>query len=391
MEYSRRIRSRQSSVEKWVNTMTEAFSVADLTGYIKNRLEGDINLQNVTVKGEISNFIAHRSGHWYFTLKDEDSQIKAVMFRGSNMRVNFKPLDGDKVVVQGNISVYAPQGSYQLNATAMKRDGIGDLYAAFERLKFKLAEEGLFDKSYKKSLPPFPTKIGIITSANGAAVRDIKNIATRRCSAVQLVLYPALVQGAGTEESLIKALDYFEKVYKVDVVIIGRGGGSIEDLWGFNGEKLARKIFAMQTPVISAVGHETDFTICDFVADLRAPTPSAAAELAVPNVQQMLQDLDLLYDRLTETLSAILEEEKEKLSDIAKGFIKTGPKQLAFEEERLKGLVGKIESLNPLAVLSRGYSVALKEGKAVKSVHEVTNGDDITLRFTDGTVETTVK
>ena len=211
--------------------MLEVFSVAQLTGYIKDLIEEDGYLQNVTVKGEISNFIAHRSGHWYFTLKDENSQIKAVMFRGSNMRVNFKPEDGHKVVLQGKVSVYEGRGEYQIYATAMKRDGLGDLYVAFEEMKARLAAEGLFDMQYKKPLPSFPTKIGVITSANGAAVRDIKNIATRRCPSVQLVLYPALVQGAGTEESLIKALDFFEKEYKVDAVIIGRGGGSIEDLY----------------------------------------------------------------------------------------------------------------------------------------------------------------
>ncbi len=371
--------------------MAEIFSVGGLTGYIKDRLEGDEYLQNVTVKGEISNFIAHRSGHWYFTLKDEDSQIRVVMFRGSNMRVPFKPFDGQKVVLRGDISVYVPQGSYQLNATGMRQDGLGDLYVAFEALKRKLDAEGLFDMRHKKKLPQFPTKIGVITSANGAAVRDIKNIATRRCKAVQLVLYPSLVQGNGTEDSLIKALQYFEKEYKVDVIIIGRGGGSIEDLWGFNGERLARTIYEMDTPVVSAVGHETDFTICDFVADLRAPTPSAAAELTVPDVQGMLQELDMRYERLTDEMQAIIDGEKERLQDYVDRFAKVGPKQIAFEEEKLKGLVGKLESLNPLSVLSRGYSVALKDGKAVKSTKEVSVGDEISLRLLDGTVKTIVK
>ena len=370
--------------------MLEVFSVAQLTGYIKDLIEEDGYLQNVTVKGEISNFIAHRSGHWYFTLKDENSQIKAVMFRGSNMRVNFKPEDGHKVVLQGKVSVYEGRGEYQIYATAMKRDGLGDLYVAFEEMKARLAAEGLFDMQYKKPLPSFPTKIGVITSANGAAVRDIKNIATRRCPSVQLVLYPALVQGAGTEESLIKALDFFEKEYKVDAVIIGRGGGSIEDLWGFNGEKLARKIFSMQTPVVSAVGHETDFTICDFVADLRAPTPSAAAELTVPDINGLLQDLDRRYDRLTDRTQDLILEGKERLQDYIDSFKKTGLEQLRFKGERLKGLVGKIETLNPLAVLARGYSVASKEGKTVKSVCDVAVGEELEVRFTDGKVKTTI-
>ncbi len=371
--------------------MTEIFSVGGLTGYIKELLESDGYLQNVTVKGEISNFIAHRSGHWYFTLKDEESQIKAVMFRGSNARIPFKPEDGHKVIVRGNISVYAPQGGYQLNVTAMRKDGLGDLHVAFEELKRKLQSEGLFDSVYKKRLPPFPSKIGIITSANGAAVRDVKNIAQRRCGAVQLVLYPSLVQGAGTEESLIKGLEYFEKEYPVDIVIIGRGGGSIEDLWGFNGEKLARKIFAMDTPVVSAVGHETDFTICDFVADLRAPTPSAAAELAVPDVRGLMQELDLRYERLSDTLQAMLDEGKEMLADYTSTLCKQLKQQLKLREEGLKGLVGKIESLNPLAVLSRGYAVASKKGKAIKSVNEVSSGEKVSLRLTDGSVETIIQ
>ena len=370
--------------------MLEIFSVAQLTGYIKDLIEEDGYLQNVTVKGEISNFIAHRSGHWYFTLKDENSQIKAVMFRGSNMRVNFKPEDGHKVVLQGKVSVYEGRGEYQIYATAMKRDGLGDLYVAFEEMKARLMAEGLFDMQYKKPLPSFPSKIGVITSANGAAVRDIKNIASRRCPSVQLVLYPALVQGAGTEDSLIQALDYFENEYKVDTIIIGRGGGSIEDLWGFNSERLARKIFSMQTPVVSAVGHETDFTICDFVADLRAPTPSAAAELTVPDINGLLQDLDRRYDRLTECMQDILSDEKERLEEYFDVFKKTGFEQLRFKEEQLKGLVGKIQTLNPLAVLTRGYSVATKEGKTVKSVGDVSVGEQLEIRFSDGKVKTTV-
>ncbi len=371
--------------------MAEIFSVGTLTGYIKNKLEGDYLLQNVTVKGEISNFIAHRSGHWYFTLKDETSQIKAVMFRGSNARVTFKPEDGHKVLLRADISVYPPQGTYQLNVTGMKRDGLGDLYVAFEELKRKLDEEGLFDPRHKKPLPLFPTKIGVITSANGAAVRDIKNIAARRCNAVQLVLYPALVQGAGTEASLIKALDFFEKNYPVDAVIIGRGGGSIEDLWGFNGERLARKIFSMTTPVVSAVGHETDFTICDFVADLRAPTPSAAAELTVPDAKTLLQELDARAERLTESLEGTIEYAKERLVDRVERLAKLGPKHLKIEEERFKGAVGKIESMNPLSVLSRGYSVAIKEGKTVKSAKEVASGDQVEIRLADGNIQTVVK
>lgn len=365
--------------------MERAVSVYRLTEYIKNRLERDENLQYVTVQGEISNFICHQSGHMYFSLKDDKSQIKAVMFRGANSKLTFKPTNGQKVTVVANISVYEPSGTYQLNVSKMERAGVGDLYQAFEELKQKLAAEGLFDKRYKKPLPAFPSKIGVITSANGAAVRDIKNIAARRWSAVQLVLYPALVQGAGTEEALIKALDYFETKYPVDVVIIGRGGGSIEDLWGFNGERLARKIFAMRTPVVSAVGHETDFTICDFVADLRAPTPSAAAELTVPDVNTLRQRLDHLYQRVIDAGYDRIEGGKSDLKRYAELFGKSGlERYFRFKQECLKGAVAKVESLNPLAVLTRGYAVALKDGKAVTKSSQLDAGDVVEIRLSEG-------
>ncbi len=369
--------------------MTPTVSV--LTEYIKKLIEGDEALQYVTVKGEISNFIYHRSGHMYFTLKDEESQIKAVMFKGANSRLAFKPENGQKVVVSGSVSVYGPSGSYQLYVTGMKKDGIGDLYLAFEELKQRLAVEGLFDAARKKPLPAFPQKIGVITSANGAAVRDIINVASRRSPSIQLVLYPALVQGAGTEASLIQALDYFENEYPVDAIIIGRGGGSIEDLWGFNGEQLARKIYAMATPVISAVGHETDFTICDFVADKRAPTPSAAAELAVPDTNALKQRLDGYAERAVNALAGGIEYGFEKLRECFELFtIQSVERLLRLKTERLKGMVGKVESLSPLAVLARGYAVVTKDGKAVKNAATLALGDRIELRLSDGEVSAKV-
>lgn len=370
--------------------MEKSVSVGQLTKYIKGLLEEDILLSRVTVKGEISNFIAHRSGHWYFTLKDEDAQLKAVMFRGANAGVVFKPKDGDKVEITGRISVYEERGEYQMYAAQMRRSGVGDLYAAFEELKRRLGEEGLFDARWKKPLPAFPQKIGVITSANGAAVRDIKNIASRRCPAVQLVLYPAIVQGAAAEGSLIKALDFFENEYPVDAVIVGRGGGSIEDLWGFNGEKLARTIFAMRTPVVSAVGHETDFTICDFVADLRAPTPSAAAELTVPDCNGLLQDLDRKYDRFTELAWGGLEERGEKVKTYAERLKTRALEKLKLEEERFKGRVGKLESLSPLSVLARGYAVAQAKGRTVKSAKQVEIGDELDLILSEGKLKTKI-
>lgn len=371
--------------------MSFVATVAQLTEYIKNRLERDENLQYVSVKGEISNYVLHASGHMYFTLKDEESQIKAAMFRGANARLTFRPENGMKVILTGSISVYEPRGEYQIVAVQMRPEGVGDLYMQFEALKKRLAQEGLFDEAHKKPLPAYPKRIGVITSANGAAVRDIMTVAGRRCPFVQLVLYPALVQGAGTEEALVKALDYFDRS-TVDVVIIGRGGGSMEDLWGFNGERLARRIFAMQKPVISAVGHETDFTIADFVADRRAPTPSAAAEIAVPDVRTMRQYLDGVCDRVLTGAEARLNAEADGLSDYAELFGKKGLERLfALKEERLKGLTGKIESLSPLSVLSRGFAVATKEGKTIKKASELTGGDEVSLRFSDGEKQAVIK
>ncbi len=362
-------------------------TVLELNEYIKGVFEDDPALQTVAVKGEISNFIHHRSGHMYFTLKDEESQIKAVMFKGANMRLSFRPENGQKVVAMGSISVYSPGGQYQLYVGAMKPDGIGDLYQAYEKLKNQLAEEGLFDARHKKPLPSFPQTIGVITSANGAAVRDIMNVAGRRCPMTQLLLYPAMVQGAGTDSSLIAALEYFENRGDIDVIIIGRGGGSIEDLWGFNSEKLARKIFSMNTPVISAVGHETDFTICDFVADKRAPTPSAAAEIAVPDLKVLRQRLDQLAERAVSGGIGGIEDRQRTLADLRLFYgEKNVEKLLALRREQLKGMAGKAQSLSPLAVLSRGYAVVSKDGKALKSSADVGVGDSVDIRLQQGAV-----
>ena len=360
-------------------------SVLQLNEYIKGVFEDDPNMQAVAVKGEISNFIHHRSGHMYFTLKDEESQIKAVMFKGANMRLNFRPENGMKVVVMGSVSVYSPGGQYQLYVGAMKPDGIGDLYQAYEELKRRLAEEGLFDDRHKKPLPAFPQKIGVITSANGAAVRDVINVAGRRCPTAQLLLYPAQVQGAGTDLSLIKALDYFENRGDIDVIIIGRGGGSIEDLWGFNSEKLARRIFQMSTPVISAVGHETDFTICDFVSDRRAPTPSAAAEIAVPDLNVLRQRLDTTAERALGAANYTIEQKGRELDELRTHYGASNVERLCrLREEKWKGLAGKAQSLSPLAVLARGYAVATKDGAAIRDVADLSVGDSVEVRLQNG-------
>ena len=269
-----------------------SFSVTELNNYIKNLFDGNRTLSAVTVKGEISNFKNHSTGHLYFSLKDEEGQIRAVMFRSKAMSLKFMPESGMRVIAHGSVTIYPRDGSYQLYVNSLQPDGIGALYLAYEQLKDKLYQEGLFDESHKKPIPYAPQSVGVITSPTGAAVRDIINVISRRFPIATVYLYPALVQGEGAEESLISGLDYFEKSALADVIILGRGGGSIEDLWAFNGERLARKIFAATTPIISAVGHETDFTIADFVSDLRAPTPSAAAELAVPDSKELLMRID---------------------------------------------------------------------------------------------------
>ena len=360
-------------------------SVSQLNNYIKRYMDQNIHLTDLWIKGEISNFIHHRSGHMYFTLKDEESQVKAVMFKGANLRLNFRPENGMKVVAMGSVSVYAPGGQYQFYVGAMKPDGIGDLYQAYEELKRRLAEEGLFDERHKKPLPAFPQKIGVITSANGAAVRDIINVTQRRCPTSQLLLYPAQVQGAGTDSSLISALDYLEARGDIDVIIIGRGGGSIEDLWGFNSERLARRIFRANIPIISAVGHETDFTICDFVSDKRAPTPSAAAELAVPDVNVLRQRLDGTEERAFSAMNALFEWRQKSLDELKRSYSAQSVEKLfKLRQEKWKGLAGKAQSLSPLAVLARGYAVAMKDGSALKDAAEVSVGDLVSVRLQNG-------
>lgn len=384
-----------------------ALSVTELNNYIKNLVDSNRVLNAVTVTGEISNFTDHRSGHLYFSLKDTDAQIKAVMFRSARSRLKFMPEEGMKVTVHGSVSLYPQTGSVQLYVNTMAPDGVGALYKAYEQLKAKLEEEGLFDIEHKKLIPKFPTRIGVITSPTGAAVRDIINVTMRRYPLASIYLYPSLVQGDGAAENLIKALDYFDRSGLADVVIIGRGGGSIEDLWAFNNETLARKIYDVRVPVISAVGHETDFTICDFVSDLRAPTPSAAAELSVPDIRDITVEIDRITDRITSALQRIAERKRERLDRLADKDIFKNPHML-FENSReavrsfydmaklsvkdklselsstLKIESGRANALSPLSVLTRGYSVVSGEGGVVKSVSSVSTGDVVSIRLCDG-------
>ena len=389
-------------------------TVSDLNNFIKNMFDSNRLLSSIHVKGEISNFTNHRSGHLYFSLKDDGAQIKAVMFRSSAARLKFMPENGMKVTVFGSISVFPRDGLYQMYVTSMQPDGIGALYLAYEQLKAKLESEGLFSEDNKKPIPQFPERIGVITSPTGAAVRDVINVIGRRYPLATIYLYPALVQGEGAARTLIDGIDYFDKSRLVDTVIIGRGGGSIEDLWEFNNEMLARRIYECSVPVISAVGHETDFTICDFVADMRAPTPSAAAELAVPDIRELFVAVDNMLDRSDRALNRALERARERLLRISESralgdfssLISAisekvnileknassaysailGDKKLSFISD-----VAKLEALNPLSVMSRGYSIVEKNGKSFSTVGSVETGDVITVRLRDGSVDATVK
>ena len=389
-------------------------TVTELNSYIKGLFDNNRTLNAISVRGEISNFTYHRSGHLYFTLKDEGAQVKAVMFRSSAASLKFMPENGMKVIVRCSVSVYVQGGAYQLYVSSMQPDGIGALYLAYEQLKSRLSAEGLFSEENKQQLPQVPTKIGVITSPTGAAVRDIINVLGRRFPLATVYLYPALVQGEGAEDNLISGIDYFDKSGLADLIIIGRGGGSIEDLWAFNGERLARRIFECRIPVISAVGHETDFTICDFVADLRAPTPSAAAELAVPDIRELLLKLDTVTDRCIAALDRTVERQNTRLSKLLDSSLLSKPgkifelfdeklselygnactavdKQITDAALRLVLASGKADSLSPLSVLSRGYSVISKNGAILKSVEELSIGDNLNIRLSDGSVSAEVK
>ena len=389
-------------------------TVSDLNNFIKNMFDNNRLLNSVHVKGEISNFVSHRSGHFYFSLKDQDGQIKAVMFRSSAMKLKFMPENGMKVTVYGSISVYPRDGVYQMYATSMQPDGVGALYLAYEQMKARLEAEGLFSIEHKKSIPQFPKAIGVITSPTGAAIRDIINVLGRRYPLATVYIYPALVQGEGAARTLIDGIDYFDKSRLVDTVIIGRGGGSIEDLWEFNSEQLARRIFDCSIPVISAVGHETDFTICDFVSDMRAPTPSAAAELAVPDIRELSIAITHLEDRSDRALSRTAERARDRLSALSSGDVirnfaslleakrgeiaelmrdATSSYKATVADKKMSFIanVGKLDGLNPLSVISRGYSVAQKDGKTLTGVSSADVGDLITVRLLDGSLSAEVK
>jgi len=411
-------------------------TVTTLNKYLKNKFDTDPHIQSLCLKGEISNYKGHTRGHLYFTLKDEGSRINAVMFSSSASKLNFEPKDGMKVLVVGRVSVYEPNGGYQIYIQEMQEDGVGNLYLKFEELKKKLSSEGLFDNSYKKEIPKFPTKIGIITAPTGAAIRDILSTIKRRYPVANTILFPSLVQGELAANNIVEQIQRADE-YGLDVLIVGRGGGSIEDLWSFNEEIVARAIFNAKTPIISAVGHEIDFTISDFVADLRAPTPTGAAEMAVPNIIDVKNFINQLNIRLNKNVNNILEINYKRIETFKTSYVLSNPlATFELREQRLDNLfndlnkrikyiidintkkiyifkknytlnnpdtilnvfnntyelyLNKLNLLNPLNVLSKGYSVTSKDGKTIKSIKEVKVNDKIDIRLSNGKINAIVE
>ena len=410
-------------------------TVTQLTRYIKYKIDNDVNLNEVFLKGEISNFKAHSRGHFYFTLKDEGSRINAIMFASQTKNIKFMPEDGMKVLVTGKISVFEANGAYQIYVSDMVEDGVGNLYIAFEQLKKKLEEEGLFKDIYKKPIPKIPTKVGVVTAPTGAAIKDIISTIKRRWPLTEIYLFPALVQGEDAKEDIVRQIKKADS-FGLDTLIVGRGGGSIEDLWAFNEECVARAIFECNTPVISAVGHEIDFTIADFVADLRAPTPTGAAEMAVPQLADVSNYLKQINIRLENTILNKVKNNRRKLEDIKNSNIFKNPimiyqtKEMIFDSliEKLKfnminltnikekelirlknsyvlkkpyqildkksnkylQLISKLETLSPLLTLKRGYAITKKEGSVISSVKGISKGDKLDIELTDGIINTEV-
>ena len=392
----------------------EPMTVSDLNAYIKDKIAEDEFLNTVYIKGEISNFKHHYTGHLYFTLKDENSLIKCIMFKTYTSKLTFIPKDGMKVLILGSVSVFERDGVYQIYCRAMQEDGLGSLYKAYEKLKQDLEKEGLFDKEHKKQIPVFPKIIGVLTSQNGSVIRDIINVSTRRNPNVNIKLLPVPVQGEGAGIKIADAIKFMNDNKIVDVLIVARGGGSLEDLWPFNEEVVARAIYNSEIPVISAVGHETDFTIADFVADLRAPTPSTAAELAVPDIATVKLNISKYNERLKMALVKKLELSKlryEKvmtskafknpLDRIENNYLKLDnyikilhlgiSSKFKDNKNKFVNVISKLDSLSPLKTLSRGYTITQKNGKIIKSVKELEKEDVIELKFIDGNKEAVVK
>lgn len=417
-------------------TQDKYLTVGALTRYIKFKIDNDEHLKTVYIKGEISNFKAHTTGHFYFSLKDETSKINAIMFSSQAKKIAFVPVDGMKVFVTGRISVYESTGNYQIYVEEMLEDGVGNLYIAFEQLKEKLEKEGLFDSKHKKPIPKIPERIGIVTAKTGAAIKDILSTIKRRFPLCQTILFPSLVQGESAAEDIAHKIEIAQN-YTLDILIVGRGGGSIEDLWAFNEEIVARAIYHSKIPVISAVGHEIDYTIADFVADLRAPTPTGAAEMAVPNKADLLkqlgqyqirlneaiykkinyqklylesikgsfvlknpmimyenkkQKLDTLWEKLIFTMKKKIENAQIQLQQYKKNYILNNP-EILYKNEKLKlaNLIEKLEIVNPMSLLKKGYTLTKKEDKYIKSIQEIKKGETFTVDFYDGEISAIVK
>lgn len=389
-------------------------SITQLNEYIRGKMEADPHLTQVAVRGEISNYKQYPSGHHYFTLKDENSALKCVLFKGNAMRLRFRPENGMKVIAMGKVSVFLRDGAYQLNCTTMAMDGVGDLYAAFEQLKQKLAAQGLFDPAHKKPLPQYPGTIGIITSSAGAAVHDMLRILRKRYPLSKVLLLPVRVQGVEAPGEIVAAIGYANYHKLADLLIVGRGGGSIEDLWAFNDERVAYAIYHSQIPVISAVGHEPDVTISDFVADLRAATPSNAAELAVPDQDALQQNLDSMSSAMATALNRQLKAARQHLDVLSQssalcsptGYIEQKQRSLELlknklvsaqnqnitrKNQRYIACVSKLDAMSPLKVLTRGYSMAQTEkGDVVRSISQVELGERIRITLSDGALAATI-
>ncbi len=388
-------------------------SVSDVNRYLKDLLAGEPLLQGISVRGEISNFKQYPSGHCYFTLKDTNSALKCVMFRSRAQYLRFLPQNGMQVVAGGSIAVYERDGVYQLYVDSLIPEGTGDLALAFEQLKEKLAAEGLFDPARKQPLPTFPKKIGVVTSSAGAVLRDIYRVSKRRWPGIQLVLYPVQVQGEGAAEQIARGIDFFAEEYAVDVIIAGRGGGSMEDLWAFNEEPVVRAIAACPVPLISAVGHETDFSLADFAADVRAATPSQAAELAVPDRSEVMRQVENLTGQLTRQVQrelalrrqrlegllnsrvmrepqSMLAGRRQRLDFLLAGLQRTAKAELQGKQHKLGLILNRLAAINPAAVLGRGYGIVTKQDKLVSSIQTVEIDDELQLTFTDGHVQAKV-
>ena len=409
-------------------------TVTQLTRYIKYKIDNDKNLMKIALKGEISNFKNHTRGHLYFTIKDENTRINAIMFASNASKLKMIPQDGMKVLVTGRVSVYESTGTYQIYVDTMEEDGLGNLYLEFEKLKKKLEAEGLFDKAHKKPIPKIPNRIGIITAPTGAAIKDILSTIKRRWPICETILFPSLVQGKEAATDIVRNIE-LSKNYDLDVLIVGRGGGSIEDLWCFNEEIVARSIYRLETPVISAVGHEIDFTISDFVADLRAPTPTGAAEMAVPNITDVLSEIKQLEIRTTNIMNNMVKLHRQKLNKLMDSYILKSPKamyevkeqnfdhlferlissykrtielnknrlilldnnlnnnimnKLSNEKNRYLNTINKLEILNPLLTIKRGYSITKLNNKVITSKKDVKKGDSIDIEVSDGSINATV-